>query len=333
MFNTGDPSVTPLMKAPLSVGMDETRRLIAQEPDLDRCDAFGNTALHHACSQKNLLKARLLIQTGASLVIRNAENYPALFYYEPLNDWSELKLMIDDAKGITREQVPGIVGDRKKVKLLQMYRAWLSRKEIIRGEELHRAIKKGHVDKVRKMLKEGQFIEIFDKRNNSPVFNAVLCPGADRAAAIIGMLKEAGADCEVCDYRRRTPIQEALWAARPEVVAALDPDWPLSEPLRRRIMYVDIVNNERYGVSFYPTNPWLTVSYFTWVPRGHEGGGEMSAREMLEKNRKFLETTGAGWFIPFLERYVQGEPVSVEELEDYSLTHFNTPLVLHFAAP
>ena len=332
MFNADDSSVTLLMKAPLSAGIDATRRLIDQEPDLDRCDAFGNTALHHACRQKNLLKARLLIQAGASLFVRNAELHPPLFYYEPLNYWSELKLMVDDAKGLSRESAPDIVEDQKKIKLLLMYRTWLGRNEIVRGEQLHREIKKGHVETVQRLLEEGPLAEIFDRQHNSPVLNAVLCPGADRATAIIGMLKAAGADCGVCDYKRRTPMQEALCAARPEVVAALDPDFPLGEPLRRRIMYVEIVNNGNYGVSFYPTSPWLTVSYSAWVPRGHEGGGDMSACDMIEKNRTFLETAGAGWFIPFLERYVQGEPVSVQELETYSREHFNSPLVLHFAA-
>lgn len=333
MFNPDDPSATPLMKASASAGIDEIRRLIAEEPDLDRCDTYGNTALHHACSQRNLLKARLLARAGASLNICNAEHHPPLFYYEPLNEWSELKLIVDEAKGIVRERAADITGDAKKLKLLLMHRTWLARKEIVLGEELHRAIKKGHVERVRQLLKQGPFIEIFDKQHNSPVFNAVLCPGSDRAATIIGLLRQAGADCEVCDYKRRSPRQEALCAARPEIVSALDPGCSLSEPLRRRIFYVEIVNDGEYQVFFYPTSPWLTISYFVSVPRGREGGGSMSGPEMLERNSKFLERAGAAWFIPFLADYVAGAPVSVKELERYSRDHFNTPLTLHFAAP
>ena len=332
MFDYDDPTVTQLMKAEMSIGIERTKKLIAEELDLNRRDRDSNTALHYACFQGNLLKGRLLIQAGADITLKNSESHPALYYFEPRNYGSELKLMLDDAGGIPFERAGDILEDPYKIKLMQMYRVWRTKKDVQQGERIHRAIKAGKPGMLKRILQEGPYIEIFDRVGYSPVFNTVMYCHTKPAVEILAMLRDAGADFEIHDVHRITPLTEAVRRADPDVVLAIEPSYSLSEPLKRRIYTVDIVKEENRGISFYPTHPDLLFSFFQNYPRGQEGAGQLSGEEMLRRNRRMFEEYGAGWFLPFLERYLKGEEVIVAELEKQYHERHGEPLRICYAA-
>jgi hypothetical protein len=77
-----------------------------------------------------------------------------------------------------------------------------------------------------------------------------------------------------------------------------------------------------FGVDFVPEN--LETPMYFWEGLGHmNAGGLFTAGEALtEPWRSHLETAGAVWFVPFLERLARGERVGLPEVfEAYRFVH------------
>jgi hypothetical protein len=88
----------------------------------------------------------------------------------------------------------------------------------------------------------------------------------------------------------------------------------LNVPERYRIG-LGAVGSYPYGVEFWPENPGEPI-YF-WEGSGHmSAGGMFTAQQALESQwRDHLETAGAIWFVPFIERLAAGERLDMLEVE------------------
>jgi hypothetical protein len=97
---------------------------------------------------------------------------------------------------------------------------------------------------------------------------------------------------------------------------------------------VTLVDDDTYGVVFYPNDPVHTLDFWQRRPRRLEGGGWASAAEALAHHRDFLGRAGAGWFVPYLERLAAGQRVPLAEVvAAYERLYGRPPRIDRFEPP
>jgi hypothetical protein len=188
---------------------------------------------------------------------------------------------------------------------------------------------KGDVDLLRRIIPVGELIESLRKPSYSPAYLASQHDDS-LASELIKVLREAGGHVLYPGSGNYSLLENALRSARIEVVKAIDPDYPISEPLSRGITLLTIADTGTYMVSFEPSSGDLIVGFGSRV-RGEEGGLNYPARELGNRRKRELEKAGAQWFIPYLEKYVAGEDVVVADLEGEYLERFGEPMKIYYA--
>ena len=307
-----DKGQTPLMQ-PMHI--DKAKALIEYGADVFVKDHKGMTALHHAALRANYLTSFELIRKGLDPFELDNDGVCALTSIADHDDHYSFKWLVNKIGGISEEKARESINNRAYMDL-KLTGRWYSKEDKKRGRELLRAIKHRNVNQVRTIL-EQPLIELYDADGNTPIVSA-LYSGKEHAVELCTLLREAGASLGVYGGKIWTAFECACEYALPEIAYAIDPEASLSEPVKRRISQVLLVDDGNYSAYFCPTSKALKMSFGQRYPRGQEGGGMLPGAKFLECGDTFVKATCLEWFMPFLQDYVNGKPVIVADLEkDY----------------
>lgn len=178
----------------------------------------GNTPLHFSVLQDDSTITEKLLLAGADLTVRNKKGESPLCRAVSVNSPSVSVLLeagsVSDNATCPEEGCLFCASRSGCIVMLE---------EIIRGLEdlnrlssqgisaLHYAVHAGQIEVVRLLLENGADVNIRDKRDRTPLHQAVR---ADDSSELIDLLVENGADLEACDYNGCTPLLLAAKTGR-----------------------------------------------------------------------------------------------------------------------
>ena len=327
--DSNDFDSLPLFKTHSLTPIDEVERLLAKESTLGRKDSNGNTLLHIAGKRMHWPLFKLLLEKGSDLKAKNVCGLSPLDLYLKGQGIRDRAYVVKNHFDLTYQDAEEVFGDKNILLGLRMSGLWYTDDERAQGKKINSAITKGDVDELRRIIAVGGLIEFLKKPSYSPAY---LASHHDDplSAELIKVLKEAGGHILYPGSGNYSLLENALSSARLEIVKAIDPDYPISEPLSRGITLVTIADTGTYMVSLEPSGGDLIVGFGSHV-RGEEGGLNYPARELDDRRKRDLEKAGAQWFIPYLEKYVAGEDVVVADLEGEYLERFGEPMKIYYA--
>jgi hypothetical protein len=332
---------TPLMHAALQPAADA---LLAGGARPDARDADGRTALHHACARGHDGVVHRLLEAGLDLLDRDGQGASALelALRAPYHNAATAVALLQRQAGTGRAPVPrgaaldAALGDPTLARELRMAGYDRSRTAADR-ERLGRlvaAVKAGRLTEVGQVLAEGPIVEALDESGATPVMAAVL--SRHTTVELLRTLLEAGLDSTSRGTHGVTPLTRAGRLGRADLVAAFLGRAPREDeaPPAPGVTSVTLVDDDTYGVIFYPNDPAHTLDFWQKRPRRLEGGGWASAAEALAHHRDFLGRAGAGWFLPYLERLAAGQRVPLAEiLKAYQRLFGQPPRIDRFEPP
>jgi hypothetical protein len=312
---------TALMHAALQPAADV---LLTAGARADTRDADGRTALHHACARGHDGVVHRLLDAGLDLLDRDGQGATALelALRAPHRNAATAVALLQRQAGIGRAPVPrgaaldAALGNPALARELRMAgydrpRTAADRERLAR---LFAAVKAGRLAEVRQILAEGSIVEALDESGATPVMAAVLSRHA--TAELLRALLDAGLEATSRGTHGVTPLERAGRLGRADLVATFLGRTPREDegPPAPGVASVTLVDDDTYGVVFYPNDPVHTLDFWQKRPRRLEGGGWASAAEALAHHRDFLGRAGAGWFLPYLERLAAGRRVPLAEI-------------------
>jgi ankyrin repeat protein len=332
---------TPLMHAALRLAAEA---LLAAGARPDARDGDGRTALHHACARGHDGVAHRLLEAGLDLLDRDGQGRNALqlVLRAPHHNAATAVALLQRQAGVGRWPVPrgaaldAALGDPVLARELRMAgydrpRTAADRERLAR---LLGAVKAGELAEVRRVLAEGPVVEALDESGATPVMAAVLSRHA--TGEVLRALLDAGLDSTSRGTHGVTPLERAHRLGRADLVAIFLGRAPREDegPPAPGVASVTLVDDDTYGVVFYPNDPVHTLDFWQRRPRRLEGGGWASAAEALAHHPDFLGRAGAGWFVPYLERLAAGQRVPLAEVvAAYERLYGRPPRIDRFEPP
>jgi len=245
---------------------DAVLTLLANGADTTQADAEGNTALHHAARVAEPTIAAMLLDAGASTTAVNREGYTPLGCAALAANWTLLRFLIErGAKCEIDNSVPALVAaaaiaedDVQGVRLLLKQKARPDARAPLDRTALMMAALHGHRAIAKVLLDAGADGNLTDAHGTTAPMEAAragaadivelfagrkidinLRDHADRTALIIACqsrqanletvraLLILGADTALAGRDGRRAVENAAMAGRWDLVAALDPTFPL----------------------------------------------------------------------------------------------------------
>jgi ankyrin repeat protein len=301
----------------------------------DERDAEGNTALHCLYGD-NIGKGELLIARGADLYVENHRGESALSRLRPSGISAQARYLLHCQKrtGITVPARGGpfsraVANPAAEVEFMHEAercglgsRWWVS---------LFDAIELGKAGLLIQLLEEGVPMAVRNISGGSPLVR--VATHVRGTVAMLDALLSHGADPSLRDNTGLTAFDWAVRLGRRELGERLGGPPPprLIDAYERGVYEIRLGQRGLRSVSLHPGMPH-PVSMGLADPRD-PAGWSCSYADALglagdQDARSFLESVGAAWFIPFLERLARGVPCALGTLEEACLEATGRPLAV-----
>jgi ankyrin repeat protein len=341
--------------------------LLARDARLDRADAAGRTALHHAALAGRLDAVQLLLARGATAGARAADGATAFDLAARLGAGPAVlealrvatagagvgPVLVEaartgDAGAAWKAVAAGADAAALTEALLAAARRGdtdLARGLIASGAApggwpgdggqtpLHAAAWYGRVEVARLLLAAGAAPGAADAAGRTPLHVAAMTTHASAAAALAlaRVLLAAGADPRARDGQGYTARTAARAAGR-DALAGLLPaavDEPPLDPTATGIARILLGVKDDRCVALRPNDVVLPFESW-WGPPRDPIGGAFDARAAGARHEEFVQA-GAGWFLPWLEgMQAGGWPAADEVIAGFRARHGRPPSIERF---
>ena len=174
---------------------------------------FNRTALHVAALNNNTEFAKLLLERGAEIDVRDESNKTPLHAAAFNNSTEAAKLLLERGAKIEAKDVSNntplhhaaFKNSTEAVKLLLERGAEIDARDVSNNTPLHAAAKNNSTEAVKLLLERGTEIDARDVSNNTP-FHAAAQNNSTEAAKL---LLECGAEIDARNVNYQTPLEVA----------------------------------------------------------------------------------------------------------------------------
>ena len=187
--------------------------------------------LHDAAAKGDSHKIIALLNQGASIDARNSLKQTPLMVATHGNHVAAAKMLIDagadvNAKDAMQDSPYLYAGARGHLEILQMtleHGADLTSTNRYGGTALIPAAERGHVETVRTLIQAGTDLDHINNLGWTALLEAIiLADGGPRHTEIVKLLVDAGADVNLADKERITPLQHARQRGYSAMVTILE---------------------------------------------------------------------------------------------------------------
>lgn len=244
---------------------DAVVMLLANGADPRIADAERNTPLHHAARSTDPAVAAALLDAGAERDALNAEGHSPLATACAVGNWRLARLLLDSgARPEPEHGVPALLAaaggedDAAGVRLLLNYKARVDARDRAGRTALLAACADGNVEVAETLLEAGADRNAHDAEGITPLLAAaghgrlavlrrlaspppdvaardrlgrnalaLACLAENPSPELLWLLLDLGVDPAQPDAQGRRPLDHAVDAGRWQLVAVLDPDYPL----------------------------------------------------------------------------------------------------------
>lgn len=178
--------------------LDQIKRHIYWETDLDQPNSEGDRPLHVAARAGRVAIARELAENGADLSAVNADGHPPLYVALAHGRTQVGMMLVDvgaplDAQAMLFDLAGTGLLDRDSLRFLISTGAQVNQTDAAGSSPLHVAIRNGHLDTVRRLIVAGADVNQPDGTGRLPLRIArESAPGRD-ARFIVSALERSGA--------------------------------------------------------------------------------------------------------------------------------------------
>lgn len=206
------------------------KELIDQRVDLDAQCSTKNTALHYACESENLPLIDLLIENDCKIDLQNKSNWTPLMTAVRKGKLSAVKLLVSAGADLEAKSSDTDYTDfTPLIAAIHEKHADIARHLIENGAALHvrdhwgytpinRAGQAGLLDIVEELVHRGESI---NEQNSNSDWSIISEAAWHDFPDIIDYLAEQGADLEIRECNRDTPLQKACINGKTECVRRL----------------------------------------------------------------------------------------------------------------
>jgi ankyrin repeat protein len=174
------------------------KKILAQGVSVNTQDAHGETALIAAAYGNHLKTARVLIAAGADVNIQD--------------DTQQSAFLIATSEGYI-----------ELLKLTLQSGADIQRTDSYNGTGLIRAAHRGHVEVIQELLKTDIKINHVNRLGWTALLEAIILgDGGARHTEVVRLLVNAGADVNLADSHRVTPLAHARQRGYADIIAILE---------------------------------------------------------------------------------------------------------------
>lgn len=261
---------------------DAVVMLLANGANPRAADAEGNTPLHHAARSTDPAVAAALLDAGAERDVLNAEGYSPLAIACAVGNWRLARLLLDGgARPEPEHGVPALVAaaggedDAAGVRLLLNYKARVDARDGGGRTALLAACAAGNVEVAETLLEAGADRNAHDLEGLTPLLAAaghgrlavlrrlaspppdvavrdrhgrnalaLACMAETANPELLRLLLDLGVDPAQPDAQGRRPLDHAVDAGRWQLVAVLDPAYPLPSGVHETLLPAAEVQSE-----------------------------------------------------------------------------------------
>ncbi|WP_319783570.1 ankyrin repeat domain-containing protein [Oceanisphaera sp. IT1-181] len=198
MMVKADPMVQQLHEAAAKGDSSQITALLGQGASIDARNSLKQTPLMVATHANHVATAKVLIDAGADVNAKDAIQDSPYLYAGARGHLEILKMTLDHGADLTSTNRYG-------------------------GTALIPAAERGHVETVRTLIQAGTNIDHINNLGWTALLEAIiLADGGPRHIEIVRLLVDAGADVNLADKERTTPLQHARQRGYSAMVTLLE---------------------------------------------------------------------------------------------------------------